>query len=144
MSRSTGTKQGSASRTFLIPTLEEIKLKLSGKSYFSVLDLKDGFWHVKLDQESSHYCTFSSPFGCYRFLRLPFGIKVAPELFQKINSEVFGDIDGTTVYFDDLLICASSEREHDDILSKVLNRAREKGVKFNPHKIQYKLKQVNF
>ena len=69
----------------LIPTLEEIQTKLTDKKYFTVLDLKDGFYHVNLDDKSSKLCTFSTPFGCYRFLRLPFGLNLAPEYFQKIK-----------------------------------------------------------
>jgi len=129
---------------FLIPTLEEIKSKLANKKIFSVLDLKDGFYHVKLDDESSHLCTFSSPFGCYRFLRLPFGVKVAPEIFQKQNTEIFSDIEGVTVYFDDLLIAADSIEQHDSILREVFKRAKQHCVKFNPRKFQYKLSKVNF
>jgi hypothetical protein len=128
------------SEPFLIPTIEEIK---AGK-FFSVVDLKNGFWHVALDDDSSHLCTFSSPFGCYRFLRLPFGIKIAPELFQKINSQIFSDIDGVTVYFDDILIAAETEEQHDQIMEEVLNRARQNSVKFNKDKVQYKQNEVSF
>lgn len=66
---------------FEIPSFEEINSKLSGKQYFSVLDFKNEFYQVKLDSESSKFTVFSTPFGCYKFLRLPFGIKTAPEIF---------------------------------------------------------------
>ncbi|XP_022162181.1 uncharacterized protein K02A2.6-like [Myzus persicae] len=87
---------------FLVPTLEEITPKLIGRKYYSVLDLKDGYYHIKLDDRSSKYCTFSTPFGNYRFLRLAFGLSVAPELFMKQNEKYFGDIEGVTIYFDDI------------------------------------------
>lgn len=91
---------------FTVPTLEEITPKLINKKYYSVLDLKDGYYHIKLDEKSSKYCTFSTPFGNYRFLRLAFGLSVAPELFMKQNEKYFGDIEDVIIYFDDLLIAA--------------------------------------
>lgn len=68
-------------KNILIPTLEEISEKLCNKKYFTVLDLKEGFWQVVLDEESSNLCTFSSPFGLWKFNRLPFGLNMAPEYF---------------------------------------------------------------
>ena len=59
--------------------------KLSGKKVFSVLDKKDGFWQVSLNQETSFLCTFNSPFGHHCFLRRLFGTSSAPEVFQKCN-----------------------------------------------------------
>ena len=49
---------------------------------FSVLDATSGYWQVKLDEASSKLSTFNTPYGRYRFIRLTFGIKSAPEVFQ--------------------------------------------------------------
>lgn len=65
-----------------LPTFDVLFSKLNGKKYFTVIDLKDGFWKVRLNERTSKLCTFSTPFGCYRFLVLPFGVKIAPEVFQ--------------------------------------------------------------
>lgn len=128
----------------LIPTLQEIVSKLSNKTVFSVLDLSDGFYNIKLTDKSTDLCTFSSPFGCYKFLRLPFGLSVAPEIFQKYTEKTFGDIPGVVIYCDDLLICAENETEHDKILKQVFERAKESNVRFNKRKFQYKLKEVKY
>lgn len=128
----------------LIPTLDEIVPKLCNNKYFSVLDLSDGFYNIKLTDESCDLCTFNSPFGCFKFLRLPFGLSVAPEIFQKYSESAFGDIPGVIVYCDDLLICGNTEQEHDDVLNKVFERAKEHNVRFNSNKFQYKLKEVKY
>ena len=62
-----------------LPTIEEILPGVAKAKVFSVLDAKDGFHEVELDEESSYLTTFWTPFGRYRWLRMPFGIKVAPE-----------------------------------------------------------------
>ena len=85
---------------------------------FTVVDMKDGYWHVKLSEESSYYCTFNTPWGRKRFLRMPFGISSASEIMQKRNEETFGDIQGVHVIADDLIIAAKDDQEHDNILHR--------------------------
>ena len=68
-----------------IPTAEDMASRLTGKKVYSIVDEKDGFWQVPLHDESSYLCTFSTPYGRYRFKRMPFGIKSASEVFQKKN-----------------------------------------------------------
>lgn len=65
------------------PTIEDILPDLSKARIFSVFDAKDGFWHIQLDQASSFLTTFGTPWGRYRWLRMPFGISPAPEEFQR-------------------------------------------------------------
>ena len=73
---------------------------------------------------------------------MPFGIRSATEVMQKRNHQAFGDIEGVHVIADDLIIGASTPEEHDRILKKVLNRAREENVKFTIRKIQFRLPKV--
>ncbi len=66
-------------------TVEEVVARMSNAKIFSVLDANHGFWQISLDDASSKLCTFNTPFGRYKFKRLPFGICSAPEVFQKIT-----------------------------------------------------------
>jgi hypothetical protein len=68
--------------TYPLPDVEGVFPKFRGAKYFSKLDMTAGFWQVLLDEVSSKMCTFSTPFGRYRYLRLPFGISPAPEVFH--------------------------------------------------------------
>ncbi|XP_059061669.1 uncharacterized protein K02A2.6-like [Achroia grisella] len=128
---------------FLLPTLDEIASNLSGAKYFSKCDAKKGFWMQKLDDCSSKLCTFSTPFGRYRFLRMPFGINSAPEIFHNEMYKIF-KIEGVEVYIDDLLIWGKTREEHDSRLREVIRRAKENGVKFNKEKCLFGSKQVTF
>lgn len=120
---------------FLIPTADDICYSLNGKKYFTVLDLKDGYWQIPIDQESADLCTFGTPFGRYQFCRLPFGINSAPEVFFKRIYELFGDIPNVCSYFDDIIIAGKTQKEHDFALKMVLERAQKYNVKFNQNKI---------
>ena len=68
---------------YQLPTIEDTAARLSGAKVFTVLDVKQGFWHIPLEEQSSYLTTFNSPFGRYRWLRMPFGINSAPEVFQR-------------------------------------------------------------
>lgn len=129
---------------FSIPTAEDIQRRLAGKKIFSILDERDGYWQIKLDDESADLCTFNTPWGRYRFHRLPFGIKSASEVFQQVNYESFGDIDGVFIVADDMIIAAENKTEHDRILQKVMDRAIRLNVKFNKDKVQYMVKEVKY
>ena len=129
---------------FEIPTFEEITVDVAGSRYFSVLDASRGFWQIELTKEASILTTFATPFGRFRFLRLPFGLSSAPEIFHRKFSEIFGDIRGVKIYIDDIIIYAKTEEEHDAILSKVLTRARECGIKFNKNKCQFRVTEVKY
>jgi hypothetical protein len=129
---------------YLIPTCDDVITHFHGKRIFTVIDMKDSFWQVALDEPSSLLCTFNSPFGRYSFRRLPFGISCAPEVLQKWNMQLFGDIPGVYVVFDDIIVAANNEAEHDATLRVVLERARKHDVRFNKDKLQYKVPQVKY
>ena len=76
---------------YQMPTLEKILPKLSKAKVFTTLDAKDGFYQIGLDEESSKKTTFWTPFGRYRYLRMPFGISVAPKEFEcKLHEKLTG------------------------------------------------------
>ena len=113
---------------YQIPTLEEILPQLADARVFSGLDAKDGFHQVKLDRPSSYLTTFWTPFGCYRYLRMPFGISLAPEEFQH---RIVEDLSGVAVIADDILVYGCGPdcvADHDANLKKLLQRAREKNL----------------
>lgn len=127
-----------------LPTFEEFSASVNGMKYFSVLDLRDGFWHVRLAEESRNLCTFATPFGNYRYIRMPFGIKTGPKVFQRLNFANFGDIENVHVYFDDIFVVGKTKQEHDEALIRVLERAKEKNVRFNEKKMQIASESVKY
>ena len=121
-----------------------MQTKLRGKSLFTVMNMKDAYWHVKLSSQSSFLTTFNTPWGRKRFLRMPFGISFASEVMRKRNEETFGNISGIHIIADGLIIADCNDEEHDKILQDVLQRACEKGVKFNKNKIQFNISLVTY
>ena len=87
-----------------LPTIEEIATRLKGAKYFTVLDVRSGFWHVKLSESSSQLTTFNTPKGRYQWLRMPFGISSAPEVFQRRMHEIIEGLVGVEVVADDFCV----------------------------------------
>ena len=73
--------------------VEEVASILSEATVFSTLDATSGFYQIRLAEESTLLTTFNTPFGRFKFERLPFGLVSAPEIFQRAITEMFEDID---------------------------------------------------
>lgn len=125
-------------------TIDEILPQLHGKKHFSVVDTKKGYWHVELDHESSLLCTFNTPFGRYRFKRLPFGVIVSQDIFQRKLDQVYQGIPNVTGIADDLIIFGSTPQEHDKAFIQMMEASREGNIGLNSDKLQFKQNQVNF
>ena len=126
-----------------LPTIEEIFPRLAKAKVFSVLDAKDGFWQIKLDEESSYVTTFWTPFGRYRWLRMPFRISSAPEEYQRRQHELLEGlhVSGIECIVDDILVYGCGEtieqaiEDHDKNLISLLSCARESNLKLNKDKL---------
>ena len=124
--------------------------KLCKAKIFSTLDAKDGFYQISLDQASSKLTTFWTPFGRYRYLRMPFGVSLAPEEFESNLQEKLADLEGVEVIIDDIIVMGFGEtqeqavRNHDENLLKLLERARKVNLRLNSKKIEMKKSEVKF
>ena len=67
-----------------IPTVEEALQELNGNAYFSELDFRSGYHQIVSEENSGDITTFVTPQGMFRYKRLLFGVKRAPEKFQYI------------------------------------------------------------
>lgn len=135
---------------YQIPTLEESMPDLANAKIFTTLDVKNGFWHVKLDEDGSKLTSFWTPFGKYRWLRLPFGLKPSMEIFEMKLHGVIQGLEGVICIADDLLVygCGNTEKEaiadHNTKLENLLERLREENVKLNKDKMKLCQKSVKF
>lgn len=127
-----------------MPRREDIEAELAGARFFSRLDAKSGFHQIPLDDETSRICTFTAPFGRYRFVRLPFGIESSSEVFQKTMSQIFDALPGVRVFVDDILIWAPTRKEHDERLRAVLEAARNSGLTLNAAKCEIGVTKISF
>ena len=96
------------------------------------------------DEESSLLTTFNTPFGRYRFTKMPFGIHSAQEVFQKTTDMAFEGLNECKSITDDTLVWGSSKEDHDKNLKKVLERSRDVGIKWNAEKCFFEATQASY
>ena len=120
-----------------LPVIDDLFTELSKAKVFSVVDAKNGFWHVQLDTDSSFLTTFGTPWGRYRWARMPFGISPAPEEFQRRLATTLAGLQGVVPIFGDILIYGVGETKaeaienHDQRLITLLECCKSKGIKLN-------------
>lgn len=133
-----------------MPTVNELLPELTKAKVFTTMDAKSGFWQVCLDEESSKLTTFWTPFGRYRWLRMPFGISPAPEIFQKKLHEALHGLRGVRALADDILIFGSGETleeamiDHNCCLEAFFDRVKQQNIKLNIDKVKLCQESVKF
>ena len=125
-------------------TIEEVASSIPGAKLFSILDAKSGYMQIKLDNDSSYLTTFNTPIGRYRWLRLPFGIKSAPEKYQRIMDQMLEGIEGAFAIMDDILIAGRDLDHNDRILRAVIERAIEYNLRLNYDKCKIRKTSVPY
>ena len=106
-----------------LPDITEILDQLGQSKYFTCLDMVMGYHQIELEPRERPKTAFSTKQGHWEYRRLPFGLKMAPATFQKMNSVLSG-LTGTHcfVYLNDIVVYAKSLADHDTKLREVLDK----------------------
>jgi Reverse transcriptase (RNA-dependent DNA polymerase) len=111
---------------------------LDGFSYCMSMDLKMGFWAIQLSPYSQKLCTIVLPWGKYKYLRLPMGRSVSPDIYQEKMSNLFVHMPEVVVYIDDILVITKgSFKEHLEKVIEVLRRLAQHQLKVHPEKSRF-------
>lgn len=132
---------------FPLPVIEDLIDKLKDSTVFSVLDLKNGFFHLRVSEESIHYTSFVTHNGQYEFLRAPFGLSICPKYFMRFISIIFRELllkGEVMIFIDDLLIPATDEEEAVHRLKKVLLIAEQYGLEINWKKAKLICQEIEY
>lgn len=124
---------------YALPNLEESFSALSGSQWFSVMDLKSGYYQIEMAECDKEKTAFVCPLGFWEWNRMPQGITNAPSTFQRLMEKCMGDINlrEVLVFLDDIIVFSKTLEEHETRLTNVLNRLRENGLKLSPEKCRF-------
>ncbi|MCG8078877.1 MAG: DDE-type integrase/transposase/recombinase [Candidatus Thiodiazotropha taylori] len=124
--------------SYPLPLIDDILALLGHAKYFTLLDLKSGYWQVCVDDECKEKTAFACHRGLFQFNVMPFGLTTAPAVFQELMSHVLEGLDRFTVaYLDDILIFSRTLEEHLTHIQNVFDRLRK-------HSLRLKLKKCSF
>ncbi|WVZ63497.1 hypothetical protein U9M48_013124 [Paspalum notatum var. saurae] len=129
-----------------LPHIDILFDQLAGARVFSKINLRSGYYQIKIREEDIPKTAFSTRYGLYEYLVMSFGLTNAPAFFMYMMNSVFmNELDKFVVVFiDDILIYSKNEEEHREHLRIVLTRLREHKLYAKFSKCAFWLKEVSF
>ena len=129
-----------------LPRIDDVLDALSQGHFFSVIDLKSGYWQIPMHGSDAEKTAFRTYEGLYQFTVMPFGLKNAPATFQRLMDTVLSGLKwkGLLVYMDDIIIYSATPQEHLVTLADTLERLANAGLKINPMKTTLVRQEVNY
>lgn len=124
-----------------LPPIQEALKDLGTARIFTTLDLRNGYWQIKMTETSKPLTAFTTPDGAaYEFQVMPFGLKSAPTTFQKLMAQdvLVGYLrDFTIAYLDDIIIFSDNMEDHLRHLRLVFERLTQHGLRLNLDKCEF-------
>ncbi|KAE8239311.1 hypothetical protein A4X06_0g8357, partial [Tilletia controversa] len=122
-----------------LPTIDAIFQTLCGKKWFSSLDAIRGYHQLGVAPDDRWKTAFVCHRGLYQYKRVPFGLRNAPAVFQRMMDKVLGNLrwQQAVVYIDDSVIATDDLDEHLRALDTLLRNAEAIGLRFSPAKCTF-------
>ena len=128
---------------YQLPRIDDMLDSMAGCKYFTAMDLRSGFWQMRIFEEDIPKTGFTTPFGNFEWVRMPFGLVNAPSAFQRLMHKVLGGMsDFVLPYIDDIIIFSRSWEEHLRHLELVLQALRTANLKVKLGKCSFGAKSI--
>ena len=101
--------------SYPLPRIEEALESLVGAGHFSCLDLKSGFWQIKMEEASKQYTAFTvGNLGFFECDHMPFGLCNVLAMFQRLMQNCLGELNliYCLIYLDDIIVFSRTTEEH--------------------------------
>ena len=107
--------------------------ELSGANFFSKIDLKSGYYQIRIQEGDEWKTAFKTKFGLYEWLVMPMGLSEAPGTLVRLMHHVLRPYIGVfvVVYFDDILVFSKTMKEHINHVKSVLQTLRKESLYAN-------------
>ena len=130
---------------YYIPNNEILINLAREKNYYSKFDCKSRFWQIKIDNDSIPIIAFNTPKGRYKWMVMHFGLKNAPQVFQRKIDKILSDYSVfIIVYIDDMLVCYDNEKNHENHLNTFITFYKEHDIVLSEKKVNIKKKEIWF
>ncbi|KAG8483540.1 hypothetical protein CXB51_023539 [Gossypium anomalum] len=129
-----------------LPRIDDLFDQLRGASVFSKIDLRSGYYQLRVKEEDIQKTAFRTRYGHYEFLVMPFGLTNAPAAFMDMMNRVFQPYldQFIVVFIDDILVYSETKEKYDEYLRIVLQVLREKQLYAKFSKYEFWLSEVTF
>ena len=132
--------------SYPLPRIVDTIDVLNGAKYFSTIDFCSGYWQIPLSETSIPKTAFTTKFGLFEWLRMPFGLSNAPSTFQRTMDVLLSRLTWKCclVYIDDILVFSNSMDQHVKDLKLVFERLRESGFSVKMSKCWFGKKEATY
>ena len=129
-----------------LPLISDLLDSVKDAQYFSLLDLRSGYWQIPVAPEDHAKTAFVTQNGLYELTRMPIGLKTAPATFQHAMEVILSGLtfEICLCYLDDVIIFGKNLKEHNDPLSTVLTRFRSHNLRVKLAKCVFASPQVTY
>lgn len=131
---------------FPLPNISDSLDCLSGSQWFSTLDMASGYWQVGMDPSTKHKSAFTTSNGLFEWNVMPFGLSTAPGTFERLMTLLLKGLQFKIClcYLDDIIVFASSFKDHLSRLEEVFMRIESAGLKLKPAKCELFKKETSY
>jgi len=132
--------------SYPLPRIDDLLDQLSGNAWFTTLDLKSGYWQVKIRPEDKEKTAFSVGNGFWQFTVMPFGLCNVPATFERLMKRILqGSVTKIClVYLDDVIVFGKTFEDMAKNLKQIFIRFRKTNLKINPKKCSLFGRQVKY
>ena len=133
--------------SYAIPRVDEMLDCLAGNRYFSVVDMKSGYFQTDIYEPHKERTAFTvGPLGFFEYNRMPFGLSNAPATYQRLMQDCLGDLHLKIccIFIDDIIIFSRTYEEHLERLRLVFDRIKEANLKLSPGKCTFFKPKVRY
>ena len=127
-----------------MPKVEDIFSQLNGAKYFSTLDLRAGYHRIRLTTDSIPKTAFTSPFGKYEYVKVPFRLAQALVYFQELMTGVLKDLPFAMAFLDDIIIYSSTPEEHLQHIKTVFEKLPHAKLSMKLSKCHFFAKEIQY
>ena len=127
-----------------LPKIDEIYARLKDSKIYSTFDMRSGYYHMVLSEESRPKSAFVSAYGKWEFKICPFGLAQAPAYFQRLVNEVLSGLTFAFGYLDEILIFSPDMETHLKHLRILFERLRSTDLKLKEVKCNFLKKHIQY
>jgi hypothetical protein len=102
------------------------------------------YYTFALDVESQNLCVISTPFGLYKYLRLPIGVKQSSDISQETMEQILSDLDDVEIYIDYVGCFSMNFPDHIHLLDTILHRLQKNGFTIDPSKCEWAVQETDW
>lgn len=117
-----------------MPHIQDFSSALSGSRIFSTINLIQGYHQFPIHPKDIAKTAISTPFGLFKFLRMPFGLRDAGQVFHRLMAAVVRGLNGVFLYVDNILVASADAAQHMRHLLALFKRLHENCLIVRPKK----------